>query len=90
MLNHAFLIYAHAYPEQLKEIINFLSAPNHYCFINVDRKAKWSKEFIEKNRSDHTFFLEGKDRMEIAHGGYSQIAVTLRLLHKAYEMGVLR
>lgn len=61
MLNHAFLIYAHVYPEQLKEIINFLSAPNHYCFINVDRKAKWSKEFIEKNRSDHTFFLEGKD-----------------------------
>jgi hypothetical protein len=58
-LNHAFLITAHAYPEQLKDIIGLLSAPNHYFFINVDRKAKWDNEFMDENRSDHVCFLEG-------------------------------
>lgn len=85
MLNHAFLLYAHAYPSQLKEIIDLLSAPNHYFFINIDRKAKWGEEFINENRSSQIIFLENKDRMEIAHGGYSQIAVTLRLLSKAFN-----
>lgn len=85
-LNHAFLITAHAYPEQLKDIIGLLSASNHYFFINIDRKADWGKEFMDENRSDHVCFLEGNERMEVAHGGYSQIAVTLRLLHAAYGM----
>ena len=85
MLNHAFLIYAHAYPEQLKEIISLLAAPNHYCFINIDKKTKWAEKFIAENKSDHNIFLEGKERMEVTHGGYSQIEVTLRLLHKAYN-----
>ena len=85
MLNHAFLIYAHAYPEQLKEIISLLAAPNHYCFINIDKKTKWAEKFIAENKSDHNIFLEGKERMEGTHGGYSQIEVTLRLLHKAYN-----
>lgn len=84
-LNHAFLITAHAYPKLLKDIIGLLSAPNHYFFINVDRKTEWGFKFIDENRSDHVFFLEGNDRMEVAHGGYSQIAVTLRLLHAAYK-----
>lgn len=44
-LNHAFLITAHAYPEQLKDIVGLLSAPNHYFFINIDRKAKWGNKF---------------------------------------------
>lgn len=85
MLNHAFLIYAHAYPEQLKEIIGLLASPNHYCFINIDKKAKWAKVFIDENKSDYHIFLEGNERMEVAHGGYSQIEVTLRLLHKAFN-----
>lgn len=86
-MNHAFLIYAHAFPGQLKEIIDLLKAPNHYCFINIDKKSKWAEKFIIENRSDHIIFLEGKERMEVAHGGYSQIAVTLRLLHRSYSMG---
>lgn len=85
MMNHSFLITAHAYPEQLSEIISLLSAPNHYCFINIDKKTKWAEKFIAENKSDHNIFLEGKERMEVTHGGYSQIGVTLRLLHKAYN-----
>ena len=83
-LNHAFLITAHAYHAQLKDIIGLLSAPNHYFFINVDRKTEWGQRFMDENRSDHVCFLEGEEQMEVAHGGYSQIAVTLRLLHAAY------
>lgn len=86
-LNHAFLITAHAYPEQLKDIVGLLSAPNHYFFINIDRKAKWGHKFMDENRSAHIHFLEGNERMEVSHGGYSQIAVTLRLLHVAYRYG---
>ena len=45
MLKHAFLITAHAYPGQLRDIIDLLSAPNHYFFINVDRKAHNMREW---------------------------------------------
>lgn len=33
-------------------------------------------------------FLEGKERMAVAHGGYSQVAATFQLLHKAQEAGM--
>lgn len=39
MLKHAFLIMAHAYPEQFKDIVKLLNAPNHYFFINIDKKS---------------------------------------------------
>lgn len=37
-MNHAFLITAHKYPEQLGEIVRILDAPNHYFFIHIDKK----------------------------------------------------
>lgn len=88
MLNHAFLITAHAYFDQLEEIIGLLSAPNHYFFVNIDRKAR-ANAFMEqcKRKFPQVSFLEGRDRMEVAHGGYSQIEVTLRLLCKAIRGG---
>lgn len=36
--NHAFLIVAHDYPEQLAEIVHLLDAPNHFFFIHIDKK----------------------------------------------------
>ena len=38
-MNHAFLIQAHNYPELLADIVNLMSAPNHYFFIHIDKKA---------------------------------------------------
>lgn len=38
-MKHAFLITAHAYFEQLVEIIELLSTPNHYFFVNIDKKS---------------------------------------------------
>lgn len=88
-MKHGFLITAHAYFGQLTEIIELLSAPNHYFFINIDKKAMWGGQFIDncKRKYSNVFFLEGKERMAVAHGGYTQIECTLRLLHKAYDMG---
>lgn len=88
MLNHAFLITAHAYFDQLEEIIGLLSAPNHFFFVNIDRKAR-ADAFMEqcKRKFPQVTFLEGRGRMEVAHGGYSQIEVTLRLLSKAIRGG---
>lgn len=40
-MKHAFLITAHAYFEQLCDIIELLSTPNHFFFINIDKKAFW-------------------------------------------------
>lgn len=85
MLNHAFLITAHAFPDQLKEILSALSAPNHYFFINIDKKSKWGQNFIESAKNSHNLFLEGNERIDVSHGGFSQIAATLCLLNKAYS-----
>lgn len=88
-MKHAFLITAHAYFEQLTEIIELLSSPNHYFFVNIDKKAIRGGQFIAdcKQKYRNVFFLEGNERMAVAHGGYTQIECTLRLLHKSYDMG---
>ena len=39
MLKHAFLITAHAYFEQLTDIISLLSSPTHYFFVTIDKKT---------------------------------------------------
>lgn len=89
MLKHAFLITAHAYFEQLTDIISLLSSPNHYFFVNIDKKTNGGGRYMKEcsERFHNVFFLEGKERMAVAHGGYTQIECTLRLLHKAYDMG---
>lgn len=89
MIKHAFLITAHTYFEQLEDIISLLTSPNHFFFVNVDRKSIRGGQFIDycKKKYCNVYFLEGKERMAVAHGGYTQIECTLRLLHKAYDMG---
>ena len=88
-MKHAFLITAHAYFEQLEDIISLLTSPNHYFFVNIDRKSIRGGQFIDscKKKFCNVCFLEGKERMAVAHGGYTQIECTLRLLQKAYDMG---
>ena len=61
MLKHAFLIMAHKYPEQFKDIINLLNAPNHYFFVNIDKKSNmedfWTGlpncHFLENNGGEN-------------------------------------
>lgn len=92
MLKHGFLIIAHTYLDQLSKIIELLSAPNHFFFINIDKKCTnvSTMDFLQeyKNREE-VFFLSGKERMEVSHGGYSLVECTLLLLHKAMENGMI-
>ena len=40
MLKHAFLIVAHAYSDQFKDIVRLLNAPGHHFFVNIDKKSR--------------------------------------------------
>lgn len=52
MLNHAFLITAHAHLPLLEKIIELLSAPNHYFFINIDKKTIGGANLLRLARKD--------------------------------------
>ena len=79
-MNHAFLIIAHNYPELLGEIIKILQSPNHYFFINIDKKVD-DIPFKESVRGlSNIFFTEDKDRISVNWGGWSQISTEKRLL----------
>ena len=58
-MNHAFIIQVHTFPEQFGNIIKLLASPNHFFFINVDKKVKnikiISKEKVYK--FDFTYCL---------------------------------
>lgn len=87
MLKHGFLITAHAYFPQLERIIALLTSSNHYFFINIDKKAIDGDGFMRycKQEYSHVFFLEGNARMEVAHGGYTQVECFIRLLKYASQ-----
>ena len=55
MLKHAFLIVAHAYPEQFKDIVRLLNVPGHHFFVTIDKKSR-----IDDFRTDlpNCHFLE--------------------------------
>lgn len=82
-MNHAFLFQVHAYPTQIREIIDLLSANNHYFFINVDKKVNDSAFKAALKGCSNVYFTEGKERIRVNHAGFSQIACTLQLLKLA-------
>lgn len=80
MLNHAFLIIAHDSPELLQRIVDKLAAPNHFFFVHLDKKVDRHLFAIVKNVK----FIE---RINVTHGGFSQIVVEPMLLRAAIECG---
>ena len=86
MLKHGFLIMAHKYPEQFKDIINMLNAPNHYFFVNIDKKNNM-EDFYTDLPNCH-FLTDSGGRMDVAYAGYSMVECTLRLLKAAYDAGM--
>lgn len=89
MLKHGFLIIAHTHLVQLGQIIEVLSSPNHYFFINIDLKNVNGIKYMQKYANQrNVYFITGKERMEVSHGGYSMVECTLKLLHKAQEKGM--
>lgn len=81
-MNHAFILQIHKEPELFGRIVHRLAAPNHYFFVNVDKKVD-DKPFKEVcNDVKNVCFLEGEERKEVNWGGFSQIDCTLQLLRK--------
>lgn len=86
MHKHALLIVCHAYPEQLEEIVQALAAPNHWCFIHVDRKSEAMMQSAAVRRlkgADRVVILD--ERIRVNHGGFSQVQATLNLLRAAVD-----
>lgn len=82
MLQHAFLIQAHTFPQLLARIIRRLNAPNHHFFINIDGKADiepFEKALISDLRDNIQFV----GRLPVYWGDYSLIECTLELLKTA-------
>ena len=89
MLRHGFLIIAHSYLDHLGKIIDVLSSPNHFFFINIDKKDVDGDAFMKKYADrENVFFLSGDERMEVAHGGYTLVECTMRLLRMAMKNGM--
>lgn len=84
MFNHSFIIQVHKQPELFGRIVKRLVAPNHYFFVNVDKKVNEVPFKQAVAGIDNVTFLEGEDRTDVSWGGFSQIRCTLRLLSKAF------
>jgi len=81
-MNHAFILQVHKEPELFGRIVHRLAAPNHYFFVNVDKKVN-DMPFREVcNGVENVCFLGEDERKEVNWGGFSQIDCTLQLLRK--------
>ncbi|MEJ8764174.1 beta-1,6-N-acetylglucosaminyltransferase [Phocaeicola sp. HCN-40430] len=86
-MNHAFIFQVHNYPKLLHRIVSLLIAPNHYCFIHVDKKVDIN-QFKEYIKNDHIIFLNDSERIIVNHGGFSQIQCTINLLKKVKDFPI--
>ena len=85
MKSHAFLIAAHAFPEQLEDIVNILYASNHYFFIHIDKKSKKmlsAPAILRLKAKENVVFMPS---IIVNHAGFSQIVSVLRLFEEAYK-----
>ena len=80
---HVFLITAHRDPKMLHRLLAAIEADNHYALVNIDCKSGSLKPFIPVGNNRNVVFLDGKNRMSVQHGAYSQVKCTLRMLKKA-------
>lgn len=86
MKNHAFIFQVHKNPELLRRILSVLEADNHYFFINVDLKCNNYNDF--KNIANDIKNIHFIDRINVHHGGISQINCTLALLNSVIDSSI--
>lgn len=87
MKKHAFLLQVHKQPELFRRILMILSNENHYFFVHVDKKTKNYQEYRNAtNDIPNVCFLD--NRINVCHGGISQIECTLALLKKSFNYSV--
>ena len=84
-MNHAFLIIAHQYPEQLYRLVISLNSPQSFFYIHVDKKNSTFMDAPEVKKLQlipNVFFSE---RIEVYWGGFSQVKATLILLNEVVK-----
>ena len=84
-MNHAFLILAHQYPNQLYKLVTALNSPSSFFYIHVDKKNQEfmdAPEVLRLKAMPNVTFVE---RIEVYWGGFSQVRATLILLKAAME-----
>lgn len=77
----AYLIQAHADPENLKRLINALDDHDDF-FIHIDKKSNIEPFFQLLQERNNVFFIDGSDRIKVYWGGFSQVRATLNLIEK--------
>ena len=83
----AILILAHDRPAHLARLVKALSSDWTRVFIHIDGRVDIAP-FQDRIADDATVaFLQGKDRIEVNWGGFSQVEATLRLLHASLNCG---
>lgn len=82
-LKHVFMITAHKEPDLLLKIMMLLSSEHHYFIVNIDSKMADHKAIASKIKHivpNSTFLFK-----RISHGGFSQVATTLKMLQIAKQ-----
>ena len=89
-MNHVFLMQVHQHPRLVERILRKLAAPNHFFLINVDGKcsAELAREMREAIVASGVSVVD-ITRMNIMHGGFSQIDCTLRQMRSALAGGAV-
>jgi hypothetical protein len=79
---HAYLILAHACPDQVRKLLAMLDDPRNDLFIHIDRKAPFGPQALEGCcRHSAVHFVE--PRLRVNWGGVSIMRATLALLKAA-------
>lgn len=81
-MKHAFLIMAKSIDEELITLVRSLDAPNHVCFVHVDKKSS-SFELRKKALYAAASQVVVVPRISVTWGGFSQVKAELLLLRES-------
>ena len=81
----AHVILAHAYPEQLKRLVDKLSHPGADCYIHIDAKSN-AAAFSILQKMPNVHFIQ--KRVKITWGSYSIVQATLNSFEEIVASGI--
>ena len=83
-----FLILAHRYPDQLKDLIrSLMKFPSSRIYIHVDKKSDSLFQQLQQLYSDHNQVVFLEERYPVYWGSFNQIRATFALMKKANAFG---
>jgi len=82
----AYLILAHAHPQQVQRLVGKLASPNAHCYIHLDQKQDVAP-FLSIFQLPGVFFVS--KRVKVSWASYSMIEATLRGFEAILESKIL-